>query len=126
MFPLIACHSIQRAQSRFCERRKSLRWELHIPVTLFSTYRAEGTICNLSTGGCAVRAMSSYHHSEEILLAFVLPGAGQVAIRAAVRWISRPFVGVEFLRDQDQAKLAVGSYLDQLMQRKLAKGIAIY
>jgi hypothetical protein len=56
------------AQSRFCERRKSLRWEIHIPVTLSSTY-----------------AMSSYHHGEEILLVFVLPGAGQVTIRAAVR-----------------------------------------
>jgi hypothetical protein len=73
------------AQSRFCERRKSLRWEIHIPVTLSSTYLAEGMICNLSTGGCAVRAMSSYHHGEEILLVFVLPGAGQVTIRAAVR-----------------------------------------
>jgi hypothetical protein len=45
-----------------------LRWEIHIPVTLSSTY-----------------AMSSYHHGEEILLVFVLPGAGQVTIRAAVR-----------------------------------------
>jgi hypothetical protein len=44
-----------------------LRWEIHIPVTLSSTY-----------------AMS-YHHGEEILLVFVLPGAGQVTIRAAVR-----------------------------------------
>jgi Tfp pilus assembly protein PilZ len=89
-------------------------------------YRAEGMICNLLTGGCAIRTMSFYHYGEEILLVLVLPDAGQVAICAVVRWISRPFVGVEFFRDQDQAKLAVGSYLDQLMQRKLAKGIAIY
>jgi Tfp pilus assembly protein PilZ len=65
-------------------------------------------ICNLSTGGFATHAMSSYHHGEEILLVFVLPGAGRVVICAAVRWISRPFVGVEFFRDQDEAKLTVG------------------
>lgn len=64
MFLSSTCHSIQRAQSRFCERRKSLRWEIHVPVTLSSTYRAEGTICNLSTGGCAIRTMSSYHHAR--------------------------------------------------------------
>ncbi|MDQ6733907.1 MAG: PilZ domain-containing protein [Nitrospirota bacterium] len=65
-----------------------MRWEIHVPVTLSSTYRAEGTICNLSTGGCAIRTMSSYHHGEDVLLVFVLPGAGQVVIRSAVRWAS--------------------------------------
>ncbi|MBA2251793.1 MAG: PilZ domain-containing protein [Nitrospirales bacterium] len=95
-------------------------------MSLWGSYRSEGTISNLSTGGCAIHAMSSYQKGEEVLLVFVLPGAGQVLIRATVHWASWPFLGVGFCAGQDQAKLAVCTYLDNLTQRDLVRGIAIY
>jgi hypothetical protein len=74
-------------------------------------YRAEGMICNLSTGGCAIRTMSSYHHGEEILLVLVLSGAGQVAIRGSGIFSGpRPGeTGSRFLfRSADVTKLVKG------------------
>lgn len=116
----------QSVEPQFSERRKSLRWEVRVPESLSGSYRSEGTISNLSTGGCAIHAMSSYQKGEEIVLVFVLPGAGQVHIRATVQWASWPFLGVGFCESQDQAKLAVSVYLDHLTQRNLVRRIAIY
>jgi hypothetical protein len=78
MFSSIACHPIQQSQSRFCARRKSLRWEIHIPVTLSSTISLRNDLQSIDwrfRNSCHVR------HGEEILLVFVLTGAGRVVIR---------------------------------------------
>jgi hypothetical protein len=74
--------STQHVKTRLSERRKSLRWEVRVPMSLSGSYHSEGTISNLSTGGCAIHAMSSYQKDDEVLLIFALPGAGHVLIRA--------------------------------------------
>ncbi|WP_447985169.1 PilZ domain-containing protein [Nitrospira sp. Nam74] len=66
--------SAQRPEARFSERRKLLGCEVRSPVFLSGSDRSEGTIKNLSTGGCAVHVMASYQTDEEVLLVFVLPG----------------------------------------------------
>lgn len=119
--------SAQRVKTTgLSERRKSLRWEVRVPVSLSGSYQSEGTISNLSIGGGAIHALSSYQKDEEVLLLFALPDAGQVLIRATVHWASWPFLGVGFCAGQDQAKLAVSRYLDNLTQRDLARAITIY
>jgi hypothetical protein len=118
--------SAQGVDTRFSERRKSLRWEVRVPVSVSGSYRSVGTISNLSTGGCAIHAMSSYQKGEDVLLVFALPGSDQVIIRATVHWASWPFLGVGFCAGQDQATLAVSAYLDNLTQRDLIRGIAVY
>lgn len=117
---------VQPADAQVSERRKSLRWEVRVPVSLSGVHRSEGTMSNLSMDGCAIHTLSSYQRDEELLLVFVLPGRGQVIIRARVLWASWPFLGVAFCPGQDHAKLTACAYLDDLARRDLGRRIAIY
>lgn len=105
------------------ERRKSQRLEAEIhlkffrvrlPVTFAGTQiEGEGTVYNLSAGGCKVTSETSVPTGTHLALRLYLsPGDPPVAVElAAVRWSMGQDCGVEFLRIPDEAQARLARFL---------------
>jgi PilZ domain len=86
------------------ESRKVQRFAVQLPCTLWwnNEDRSEGTVLNLSAGGCAITSEPLPSVSDHVSLHIdLVNGDERVAIElAGVRWVSEHRCGLEFIRVQ--------------------------
>lgn len=92
------------------ELRKYPRFPVQLPISFTAEeVEGEGTIYNLSTGGCAVESNTHVPEDSYLQLRIHIPDhRSPIAIElAAVRWALRREFGVEFisLRGEDRERL---------------------
>ena len=94
--------------------RRLPRCAVQLPCTLASrTYRLEGTVLNLSTGGCAVMATHLPSVSSYLALWIdLLENTTPIEIElAGVRWVSEQRCGLEFIRISPEMLSRLGSFV---------------
>ena len=89
-------------------KRKSVRFTVELPVSLCSDARqAEGTVLDISRGGCRIACQGTLEIGEFLCLYIVVSShflPVTIGI-AAVRWATSTELGVEFIRiPSDQQK----------------------
>ena len=88
------------------DARKCARFQVQIPISFSEVPTVgDGTVRNLSTGGCAVRSAQSVQQGMYVSLRLSLPDQDEpVKVDlAAVRWAAEGAFGVEFLQMGDEA-----------------------
>lgn len=101
------------------ELRKHRRFEVKCPVsfTREDGVSAEGTVYNLSTGGCAVESDTNVPDKTYVSLRITLsdPASPMVVELAKVRWSTRREFGAEFLMLQTEKR-----HLDRFLAKQAA------
>lgn len=88
------------------DARKCARFQVQVPISFSEVPTAgDGTVRNLSTGGCAVRSAQNVQQGMYLSLRLSLPGEDEpVKVDlATVRWAAEGAFGVEFLQMGDEA-----------------------
>jgi c-di-GMP-binding flagellar brake protein YcgR len=94
--------------------RKLRRFAIQVPCTFWNhTYKAEGTILNLSTQGCAVMTVQPPSALSYLALQIDLPdNTTPIEIElAGVRWVSEQRCGFEFIRISPEMANRLGSFV---------------
>ena len=94
--------------------RKLRRFAIQVPCILGNhTYKAEGTILNLSAQGCAVMTVQPPSTLSYLALQIELPdNATPIEIElAGVRWVSEQRCGLEFIRISPEMANRLGSFV---------------
>ncbi len=94
--------------------RKLRRFAIQVPCTFGNhTYKAEGTILNLSRQGCAVMTAQPLSVSSYLSLWISLPeNHAPIEIElAGVRWVSEQRCGLEFIRISPEMANRLGSFV---------------
>ena len=94
--------------------RKLRRFAIQVPCTFGNhTYKAKGTILNLSRQGCAVLAAQPPEVSSYLTLWIDLPDSTTpIEIElAGVRWVSEQRCGLEFIRISPEMLSRLGSFV---------------
>ncbi|MEY4705552.1 MAG: hypothetical protein RL042_1757 [Nitrospirota bacterium] len=92
------------------EQRKFPRFSTQFPITFSGDgLEGEGSVCNLSTGGCAVESPASVQKGNYLRVRVYLPDQAfplKVEL-AAVRWTTARQFGLEFITmpSEDQERL---------------------
>ena len=92
------------------EQRKHVRVRVEYPASFSgSSYRAEGTILNLSIGGCRIRTTFVVKKDDSIGVLIDIPKYDRplYVSRAEVRWSDGQDLGMEFIQMEmeDQQRL---------------------
>ncbi len=101
-------------------RRQHARYKLALPSTFHGEQvEGEGTVVDISTGGCRIRSEASVFTGDYIGIAIQLSGETAVLTvdLAAVRWSIGKEFGVEFIRmeaEQQEHLRAVVAQLERI------------
>ena len=100
--------------------RKDTRFSIRCPVTcVLEEGPCEGTMFNLSRGGCAIECEEMVSEGESVSLQIMAPGQ-PTAIRVElgkVCWATRREFGVEFLVIQGDSKERLNHYLTEVAKQ---------
>ncbi len=99
------------------DKRRFIRFKVHLPIA-FSGYKStgQGTVVNLSRGGCGVDGEQKVKRGSYLRLRLTLSEqeAPLVVDWAAVRWAMGRAFGLEFLRMRSQERERLRRFLSTL------------
>ena len=100
--------------------RKDTRFSVRCPVTyVLEAAACQGTMFNLSRGGCAIESDEMAIEGESVSLQLMAPGQ-PTAIRVElgkVRWATRREFGVEFMVILEDSKERLNHFLTEVAKQ---------
>ncbi len=105
--------------SRSADLRKSKRFPLEASVAFSGVeviHEGEGTLYNLSSGGCAVRSKTAVQTGTYLSLRIRVPNRSSPLLvqLASVRWTDRQEFGLQFLLLQSDEQACLADLLAKL------------
>ncbi len=99
------------------DKRQAPRFTVHLPISFLGyNLTGEGTVVNLSLGGCGIESDQDVQQGKQLTLRIFMPeqDAPVVVDRAQVRWTVRGLFGLEFLTMQQEEQERLRRFVSSL------------